>query len=490
MQNRMSRISLPIHDDDPNSHDGASCCGGGVITKVVPPKDDDDHNDDADSDSVLVVVGSSSSSHDDHYQRRRRLYQELWDADVAERQANESPPYDNSNNNNEEEEEEPEHDLDTTTTTTTTTTTATTAATNTLEPPQQPQQPRMVLNYTVQFLNHQLYYDDLKHIDYQYIDYGLLLLMGNHHRMGCNAVDNDDVCHRNRNGSKSNNRPLIIEQEKTLGKGGFCWDAAFILADYIVTAVGTAADTTTATMMELGCGTGLCGMYIAKALQQQLLPSHHHNNNNNNNNHTVATHLTITDLAGPIQSLIQRNLQRNFDPDFEYDASVWYHYFRDHQYPWQQHHPQHLTKGTTTTTDDDTGRNTNNTTTAIPTTTFTTIEAAVLDWDDHPAVRNDDDSSVLDDGVITYDIVFGADVVSTLYDPINLARTIHRLCHGQSTVYISYKERLSTIHDQFHTIMNELFHHVDIISTSTVSRNRNPDVYIMTAQQKRNGVAI
>ena len=56
------------------------------------------------------------------------------------------------------------------------------------------------------YLKHQRYYDDLKHVDYHYINYG-----------GCDG------------GGR-----LVIRQQKDLGKGGICWDAAFILAEHMI----------------------------------------------------------------------------------------------------------------------------------------------------------------------------------------------------------------------------------------------------------------
>ena len=71
------------------------------------------------------------------------------------------------------------------------------------------------------YLAHQRYYDDLKHIDYRYIDFG---------RIFCMIGGNDD----NTTSTTTDQRPLVVEQDKTLGKGGLCWDAAFILGEYVI----------------------------------------------------------------------------------------------------------------------------------------------------------------------------------------------------------------------------------------------------------------
>lgn len=122
------------------------------------------------------------------------------------------------------------------------------------------------LDYSV-YLSHQRYYDDLKHVDMKYIDYG-------HFGGGQN---------------------LIVEQRKQLGKGGFCWDAAFILGEHVVAhesawnAPGE-HDAEKTTVLELGAGTGLCGMMIAKSTN---------------------AHVILTDLP-ELMGLIGDNVQRNF----------------------------------------------------------------------------------------------------------------------------------------------------------------------------------
>jgi Lysine methyltransferase len=106
------------------------------------------------------------------------------------------------------------------------------------------------------------------------------------------------------------------------------------------------------------------------------------------------------------------------------------------------------------------------------------VQVATLDWAD--ASR-----SMLGQ----FDVVMGADVVATLYDPCALAETIHRLCRDDETiVYISFKERLSTIHRQFEQHMRNRFSKVQIIDQrengQPLSRNRNPSVRILIAQQR------
>ena len=112
---------------------------------------------------------------------------------------------------------------------------------------------KSVLRYE-SYLSHQTYYDDLKHYDCNYIDFG----------------------------------GLLIQQEKAMGKGGLCWDAAFILAEHFISSgIGVSPDDT---ILELGAGTGLCGMLLSKS---------------------VSCHVEITDLPS-LLPLMQRNVALNF----------------------------------------------------------------------------------------------------------------------------------------------------------------------------------
>lgn len=112
---------------------------------------------------------------------------------------------------------------------------------------------KRVLRYD-SFLSHQSYYDDLKHYD-------------------CNYIDFDG---------------LVIQQEKAMGKGGLCWDAAFILAEHFISSgIAVSPDDT---IVELGAGTGLCGLLLAK---------------------NIPCHVEITDLAS-LLPLMQRNVALNF----------------------------------------------------------------------------------------------------------------------------------------------------------------------------------
>jgi len=113
-----------------------------------------------------------------------------------------------------------------------------------------------VLRYD-SYLSHQRYYDDCKHIDHEFIDYG-----------------------------KTEGGNCVIQQQKSLGKGGFCWDAALILAEHLLTTKSLSDKP----ILELGAGTGLCGILLAKASK---------------------CNVEITDMS-ELLPLMQRNIALNF----------------------------------------------------------------------------------------------------------------------------------------------------------------------------------
>jgi predicted nicotinamide N-methyase len=226
------------------------------------------------------------------------------------------------------------------------------------------------------YLIHQRYYDDLKHSDCDYIDYS----------------------------------GLVVQQDKSLGKGGICWDAAFILAEHLISMRDSISNEDA--IVELGAGTGLCGLLIATA---------------------VACHVEITDLPH-LLPLMQRNVNLNF-------TSVQGVSTNDREMLYGSENICSMG----------------------------TCEARVLEWGRQP---NDSKK---------YNIILGADVVASLYDPVALAETIHQLSMPDATVYISYKGRLDGPHETFEQRMLELYDDVQS-RISPLSRNKNPGVYILKAK--------
>jgi hypothetical protein len=107
------------------------------------------------------------------------------------------------------------------------------------------------------------------------------------------------------------------------------------------------------------------------------------------------------------------------------------------------------------------------------------ISARVLEWSEIVDEADGQRQSV-------FDVIIAADVVASIYDPIALACTIHRLAHTESTVCLSFKERLSSVHRQFEQKLASLFETVQVLPPSAhASRNRNADVRILMARSKK-----
>ena len=253
-----------------------------------------------------------------------------------------------------------------------------------------------MLNYN-SYLKHQRYYDDLKHADMKYIDYGNMM-----------------------NSKGEDGGQLIIEQRKSLGKGGLCWDAAYCLGEFVINREdewNIQVDEKKMTrVVELGAGTGLCGLMIAKSVKCQI---------------------EITDLP-ELQRLMSDNVERNFSTASEDEPSK---------------------EKMVTTTHDGKAKG--------------TISSRVLGW------GNEEDYQGA-----PYDVIIGADIVTSLYDPHALAKTIWALCGSNTRIYISGKSRLDKPHEEFDVEMNKLFDKVEKV-TKMNGRLKCQDVFVIVAEGKK-----
>jgi hypothetical protein len=163
-----------------------------------------------------------------------------------------------------------------------------------------------------------------------------------------------------------------VEQRKCLGKGGLCWDAAFVLGEHVANnehewrkrndngdTNGDGGGCETRRLLELGAGTGLCGLMICKLASN--------------------CHVELTDLP-ELQDLMKANVVRNFGTGEtgrdDHDDSI---------IP-----SSHDDTMTTTTTSDVAG---------------SSVSCRVLRW------------GVEDDYVgAPYDVILGVDVVTSLYE--------------------------------------------------------------------------
>lgn len=126
--------------------------------------------------------------------------------------------------------------------------------------------PVKVLRYN-QYLQHQRYHDDYKQVNYKFIDFG-------------NVTD-----------PTSDYNKLVIQQDRSLGKGGLIWDAAFCLGEYLMFHHSDLLKNKS--ILELGAGTGMLGCWLAKAL------------------HNQGCHIVATDLP-LLSDLMKKNIELNF----------------------------------------------------------------------------------------------------------------------------------------------------------------------------------
>lgn len=283
-----------------------------------------------------------------------------------------------------------------------------------------------VLEYN-SYLAHQRYYDDLKHVDITYMDYGVIP----HHSLITDTNEQPTLEDTNEyDGSR-----VVIEQRKRLGKGGFCWDAAFILGEHVI---AHEEDWTTgrkggASVLELGAGTGLCGIMVGKATKSQV---------------------TITDLP-ELEELMGDNVRRNFGPSVDVAAEE---SLSEEERSLVTYLDGGKAKGT--------------------------VASRVLRWGVEEDYFLNSGEEQKHGGDQSYDVIIGADIVASLYDPVALAQTLHALCGPTTKIYISCKTRLDEIHEAFDVEMARLFERVEK-KVPPCSRLKSPNVFIIQAGGKR-----
>lgn len=323
------------------------------------------------------------------------------------------------------------------------------------------------------YLSHQRYNDDYKHADCHFVDFGYV---GHGDVAGEIKYEKSRYCDNNAN-------RLIIEQQKSLGKGGLVWDAGVILADHLIATqndwvpttkqneegnhnddarASSATPTNRIKIVELGAGTGVTGLMLAKAIPK--------------------SHVYITDLPDVIR-LIERNVERNFHTDsiktMISDEDL---IFMDRGEAAQEIPKVNANKLSCTG--------------SLPQLSeadlnvmyeFTDIDnvdsfqqsssnvtAKVLRW----GMKED-----YCDG--PFDLIIGADVVASLYDPSALVQTIYDLCHEKSIIYICVRRRLSEYHNLFDNALKEMFDSVCISTPITRHRNVGNIICMMRISGKK-----
>lgn len=154
--------------------------------------------------------------------------------------------------------------------------------------------PSDTLRYEAAYLQAgQAYYDDYKHVNYRFIDFGCV---GGTEEEGDKENTTDNTTDNSNKQEPKEALPLMIEQDRTVGKGGFVWDAGFVLAEHILheqdewKPLVQRNNNKPIRMVELGAGTGVTGLMVATAMQE--------------------VHMSLTDLP-ELMPLLQKNLALN-----------------------------------------------------------------------------------------------------------------------------------------------------------------------------------
>lgn len=288
-----------------------------------------------------------------------------------------------------------------------------------------------VLRYE-SYLSHQRYYDGYKHCNHNFIDFNV-----------------------------TRGKRLILEQQKDLGKGGIVWDSSIVLVDHLLANESRwkkeGGNDHTCKMVDLGAGVGLAGMAMAKAASR--------------------TEVHVTDLPEMVPIMI-RNISRNFNDEAivkgSDESSETKMCKRVERGVAARDIPQHFDQGCKSLSktdilslyqagDEETLETMNR--------AHGKVKAKCLRW----GVKEDYSSG-------PYDVIIGADVIASLYDPTALAHTIYDLCHEGTRIYIGIEKRLSDVVEKFLNVMRDIFTVVVVVKPQ--SRNRNNNIVVLEAYGK------
>jgi len=241
-----------------------------------------------------------------------------------------------------------------------------------------------VLRYDT-YLSHQRYSDDYKHSNCHFVDFQL----------------------------QNSDNKVIVEQQRSLGKGGLLWDAGVIIAEHLVSVLPAWSingnDVTK--VVELGAGTGFAGLLIAKGVSN--------------------TEVTITDLP-ELLPLVERNTPRNIAQKKIINNACMKLNQCNFRGEAAAHIPLSYDSGCKELSKEDLDILCNHLNIEDMKKTDSYVRASVLRWGEKE-----------DYSEAPYDVVFGGDVVADLYCPKSLTATIYNLSHDKSHVFISMKTRLS-----------------------------------------------
>ena len=293
-----------------------------------------------------------------------------------------------------------------------------------------------VLQYS-EYLSNQGYYDDYKHVNYQYIDFGYFpnrentttnqgMLSEEQRCDSCLSMTSLEKSLSSVSPSGDENTTtttLLLEQARNVGKGGLVWDAGYILGEHLIHTANdwnrssslldggaagqtTSTTTTTTSVLELGAGTGVTGYMVAKSFP-------------------TTTNVHLTDLS-ELLPLLEKNREHT---STQHNTSVF-------ELKWGCE---------------------------ISTSSSTTSSPAYS----------------------TYDVIIGADVVASIYSLQALLQTIYEKSNENTIVYMSTKDRITGTCQELITQLSQCFVNVQHVKPTYLANNKNPEISIIIAYGKR-----
>ena len=110
------------------------------------------------------------------------------------------------------------------------------------------------------------------------------------------------------------------------------------------------------------------------------------------------------------------------------------------------------------------------------------LEHRALSW------SLDEEAEIERNGGEPFDVVIGADIVASLYDPELLVDTLVKLSGPKTKLYISFKERATSFHERLEEKLKKCFISITkTINPEIGSRNFNPGVGILRLDGEQSG---
>jgi hypothetical protein len=272
----------------------------------------------------------------------------------------------------------------------------------------------------------------------------------------------------NNNNNNNNNNTFVVAQDRGVGKGGLIWDAGFILGEHVLQ------------YSQDWSRTGGVGSSSSSSSYSKSTPT----------SSSTTTTTTTTTIPIPITSMVELGAGTGITgfyvaKSFPTTTHVHLTDLPELQPLLETNRRLTNTMQNTTTCVLPWGSGASKRMHATSTTTATTSAASSNCHLMTPAksTTTSTTATTATKTTSTFDVILGADVAASIYDSSALMETIYDLAHEHTWVYISGRDRLTGTVEGLQVQLQTLFRFVEQVPVQ--SRNQNPTVSILRATGKK-----